>query len=102
MSEFTTTPNYGLIKPNDNADVDLWGVHLNANADTIDTQMKTNANAASGAIPLTQKAAANGVASPRQDGGVRARQRTIRHGVRHVAGGDFQPARRSRHARRRN
>jgi hypothetical protein len=37
MSDTTTTPNYGLIKPNVNADNDLWGDHWNLNADTLDS-----------------------------------------------------------------
>ncbi|HEY2419121.1 MAG TPA: hypothetical protein VGH84_14450, partial [Steroidobacteraceae bacterium] len=36
MSETTKTPNYNLIKPNVNADSDLWGDHWNTNADTLD------------------------------------------------------------------
>ena len=36
MSEYTTTPNLGLYKPDYNGDDELWGLHLNANADVID------------------------------------------------------------------
>jgi hypothetical protein len=43
---YTQTPNYSLYKPTVNADNDQWGNHLNANADTIDTQLKTIANTA--------------------------------------------------------
>ena len=35
-SEFTLTPNYSLIKPDVNADSDLWGSHLNMDLDTLD------------------------------------------------------------------
>jgi hypothetical protein len=41
MSDYTTTPNLGLIKPTPNADGDLWGDHLNQNADTLDTVLST-------------------------------------------------------------
>jgi len=37
VSGFTTTPNLGLKKPTTGADNDLWGGHLNENADTLDT-----------------------------------------------------------------
>ena len=46
MSGYTTTPNYGLFKPTINADNDQWGNHLNANADTLDTTLKTIQNSA--------------------------------------------------------
>jgi len=36
MSDYTTTPNLGLFKPTPNADADLWGGHLNQNADILD------------------------------------------------------------------
>jgi hypothetical protein len=36
MSEYTTTPNLGLFKPDYNKDWDSWGDHLNRNADKID------------------------------------------------------------------
>jgi hypothetical protein len=52
MSEFTTTPNYGLEKPEVNADSDQWGARLNANSDTIDAVMKANETAAGAALPL--------------------------------------------------
>lgn len=43
----TTTTNYGLKKPAVNSpdDEDIWGGQLNENFDTIDAQMKTNADA---------------------------------------------------------
>jgi hypothetical protein len=36
MSGYTTTPRYALKKPTVGADDDLWGSHLNSNADVID------------------------------------------------------------------
>jgi hypothetical protein len=36
MSDFTTTPNLGLYKPTYDADDEMWGYHLNANADVLD------------------------------------------------------------------
>jgi len=38
---YTTTPNLGLLKPTVGGDDDAWGGHLNANADTLDTQTAT-------------------------------------------------------------
>ena len=36
MSDFDTTPNLHLLKPHYNGDLNAWGGHLNANADTLD------------------------------------------------------------------
>lgn len=36
MSGYTQTPNYNLFKPTPGADDDIWGSHLNSNADTLD------------------------------------------------------------------
>lgn len=50
----SNTTNYNLIKPavNDPTDQNLWGGYLNTNFDTIDTQLKTNADAiALGGVP---------------------------------------------------
>ena len=46
MSDYTRTPNYSLYKPVPNSDADVWGDHLNANADTLDAIIKTVENAA--------------------------------------------------------
>lgn len=39
MSDYVTTPNYGLYKPVPNADNDVWGDHWNSNADTLDAAL---------------------------------------------------------------
>lgn len=36
---YTATPRYGLLKPAPGGDEDLWGGHLNQNADLIDAQV---------------------------------------------------------------
>lgn len=45
----TVTSNYNLVKPEVGASTDTWGTKVNGNFDTIDSQMKSNANAASAA-----------------------------------------------------
>jgi hypothetical protein len=50
MSGYTTTPNYGLKKPVENADDDAWGGHINSTMDTIDGALKTNADRATQAL----------------------------------------------------
>ncbi len=39
MSDYTRTPFLNLYKPTPNADPDVWGGHLNWNADTLDTTL---------------------------------------------------------------
>ena len=39
MSDYTQTPNLGLYKPVPGEDDDVWGSHLNLNADTLDTAL---------------------------------------------------------------
>lgn len=45
----TSTPNYGLIKPNIYEEFDTWGSHVNNNSDTLDGIIKGNENAAAAA-----------------------------------------------------
>lgn len=51
-SDYTRTPNLGLYKPTPNADVDAWGAHLNANADTLDAAVP---NAGGGGVTKTDR-----------------------------------------------
>ena len=44
----TTTTNYNLNKPTVGGDTDAWGDLINTSMDTIDTQMKANADAVAG------------------------------------------------------
>lgn len=45
MSEYALTPRLGLYKPTPNADVDLWGSHLNYNADKLDSRVSERLSA---------------------------------------------------------
>lgn len=47
----TDTTNYLLKKPTVGGDDDLWGGYINDNMDSIDTQMKSNADTAAAALP---------------------------------------------------
>ena len=59
-TDYTKTPNYGLYKSVSLADVDVWGDHLNANADVIDSTLHnldgragvTSFNTRGGAVTL--------------------------------------------------
>jgi len=53
VSDFTLTPNYSLYKPTVNADVDIWGDHLNANTDTLDALIKQIEQRGTGTLLVT-------------------------------------------------
>lgn len=45
----SVTSNYNLVKPEVGASTNTWGTKLNGNLDTVDSQLKTNADAATAA-----------------------------------------------------
>jgi hypothetical protein len=47
---FTTTPRFALKKPTTGADNDIWGDHLNQNADTLDSAIPAPATT----LPLVE------------------------------------------------
>ena len=51
-TDWTKTPNLGLYKPVPDADNDQWGLHLNSNADILDTQVASNTTALAQYLPL--------------------------------------------------
>lgn len=52
MSDYTTTPNLHLYKPNPGADVDTWGDHLNANSDVLDRVLPLAGGTLTGTLTL--------------------------------------------------
>jgi hypothetical protein len=61
-TDYTQTPNLGLLKPVFNAAVSNWGQYLNSNADTLDGALLASTATAT-FVPLAQKGVVNGVAS---------------------------------------
>lgn len=64
-TDYNLTPNLGLYKPIYDHDVEMWGTHLNANADTLDSVISNpptyanlpgnyanDAAAATGGVPI--------------------------------------------------
>jgi hypothetical protein len=58
--DYTTTPNLGLYRPNYDMDDGTWGVHLNANADVLDSAI---GNLRKGILPTVLTSAANDAAA---------------------------------------
>jgi hypothetical protein len=44
-TDYTNTPNLGLYKPTYDADVEMWGTHINTNADILDSALSPSAMA---------------------------------------------------------
>lgn len=61
-SDYTTTPNLGLFMPNYDMDDGLWGTHLNANADVLDSAIGTLQSTTIGGpyLPLAGHATVSG------------------------------------------
>ena len=59
-SDYTTTPNLGLFKPNYSKDVGNWGNHLNTNADVLDAAIGTGGPF----LPLTGGTLGDGTDAP--------------------------------------
>lgn len=73
MSDFTQTPNLRLFKPTYDADDEMWGYHLNANADVLDAALSTGAGGTflplaggtmTGPLGITGTAATSSVPTP--------------------------------------
>lgn len=52
----TVTSNYNLVKPEVGASTNTWGTKINSNLDTVDSQLKTNADAAAAAAATANAA----------------------------------------------
>jgi hypothetical protein len=58
VTDYTTTPNLGLLKPIFNKDTGNWGAHWNQNADTLDNVLPLSGGTLSGALGLPNGALA--------------------------------------------